>query len=499
VAAVSPRAEASGGSVLSGRLSHLAAWISRECLLVIAVALVAALWSLDWTGLFAADSWLTLLGGREVVQHGIPRHDSLAVISHGREWIDQQWLAQVVFYELYRIGGIGFLLRLNVLLFMVPPAVCLWAARRSGASAARILLVAVPALLLTRTFVRAQLFSQLLFVPLFLLLLRESRRPSRRVLLAFPILVLWANLHGAVVVGAALVAALGAWELWREGRRARTVTPAVVRAAALLVLPWLCVFATPYGFATAAYYRSTLHNPLLARYVTEWAAPTLLSLWGVLLFPLAFGAAVLVARRPGRLNGFEVAALAITLAGALMAVRSVLWFSYVCVVLVPRLLEDVWPARTPATLPRREHHFRVAATALSVALFLVVFAKPITTTKHQWPAGATEKVAQILAARPHARVLASEEYADWLLFRVPEARGRVAFDGRWEILSDDQLRSAIRYLVDPNPWTERLDRGYQVIVLDPMQHQKLDRALAARPDLRRVFLDDRVVVYERGA
>lgn len=495
MAAVSPRAEASSDGVLSGRLARAASWISRECLVLIVFALVATMWSLDLTGAIQADSWLTLLGGREITSHGIPRHDTLAVISHGREWIDQQWLSQVVFYELFRLGGMGLLLRLNLLLFMLPLGLALWAARRSGASPARILLVGIPALLLTGTFVRAQVLSQVLFVPLFLLLLRESRRPSRRVLLAFPILVLWANLHGAVVVGAALVAALGASELLREARTSRRVA----RPAALLVVPWLCLFATPYGLGTLGYYRATMHNPVLARYISEWMAPTLFSLWGMLFFPFAALAIFLVGRRLHLLNAFEVMALAITLSGALLAVRSVVWFSYVCVILVPRLLEDVWPTRIPASLPRREHLFRVAATGAAVGLFLVVFSKPITTTKHQWPDSATQEVGRILAAHPHARVLASEEYADWLLFRVPETRGRIAFDGRWEILTSTELQSVMRYLLLPNPWTERVDRGYRLIVLDPKQHGKLVRTLAARPDLQRVFLNDRVVIYERAA
>jgi hypothetical protein len=501
VAAVSPRAEASSDAVFSGRLARAASWASRECLVLIVFALVATMWSLDLTGAIQADSWLTLLGGREIMSHGIPRHDTLAVISHGREWIDQQWLSQVVFYELYRLGGMGLLLRLNLLLFMLPLALALWAARRSGASPARILVVGIPALLLTGTFVRAQVLSQVLFVPIFLLLLRESRRPSRRVLLAFPILVLWANLHGAVVVGAALVAALGASELLREVTRSRRLTPspATARAGVLLVLPWLCIFATPYGLGTVGYYRATMHNPLLARYVSEWMAPTLFSLWGMLFFPFAALAIFLAGRRLHLLNAFEVMALAITLVGALVAVRSVVWFSYVCVILVPRLLEDVWPTRLPESLPRREHLFRIAATGAAVALFLVVFGKPITTMKHQWPDSATQKVGAILAAHPHAKVLASEEYADWLLFRVPQARGRIAFDGRWEILTGAQLQDVMRYLLLPNPWTERVDRGYRLIVLDPKQHGKLVRTLAARPDLRRVFVNDRVVIYERTA
>jgi hypothetical protein len=497
VAAVSPRAEASPGGVLSGRLARVASWTSRETLVLIVFATIATIWSLDLTGAVQADTWLTLLGGREILAHGIPRHDALAVMSHGRDWIDQQWLAQLFFYEVYRLGGMGLLLRLNLVLFMLPLGLALWAARRSGASAARTLLVAIPALLLTGTFVRAQVLSELLFVPIFLLLVRESRRPSRRVLLVFPILVLWANLHGTVVVAAALVAALGATELLRALRTARRPTPALGRAAALLVLPWLCVLATPYGLEIATYYRSTMNNPLLARYVSEWAAPTLFSLWGMLFFPFAFAAVLLVGLRPRRLNAFELAGLAITLVSALLAVRSVVWFSFVCVILVPRLLEDVWPTRIPAVLPKREHVFRIAATAASVVLFLVVWGKPITTLKHQWPDSATAKVAQIMKAHPQAKVLASEEYADWLLFRVPEARGRIAFDGRWEILTHQQLQDAMRYLIDPNPYTLRLDRGYSLIVLDPKQHGKLVRTLAARPDLRRVFRDDRVVIYER--
>src|SRR5436309_1134676 len=83
--------------------------------------------------------------------------------------------------------------------------------------------------------VRAQIFSQLLFVPLFLLLRRESRRPSRRVLIVFPLLALWANLHGAVVVGVALVAALGATELLREARKPKRSARALARAGALIV------------------------------------------------------------------------------------------------------------------------------------------------------------------------------------------------------------------------------------------------------------------------
>src|SRR5262249_20637019 len=52
------------------------------------------------------DMWLAVAGGREVVEHGLPHHDTLAIWTHGREWVDQQWLAQLFYYGLYAAGGI---------------------------------------------------------------------------------------------------------------------------------------------------------------------------------------------------------------------------------------------------------------------------------------------------------------------------------------------------------------------------------------------------------
>src|SRR5581483_7885245 len=77
------------------------------------------------------------------------------------------------------------------------------AGARDGAGAAVVLAVvaAVPA---TFFVVRAQLFSLALFPVLAAILRDVARRPSRRIWLAPPLLALWANLHGGVLVGAAL-------------------------------------------------------------------------------------------------------------------------------------------------------------------------------------------------------------------------------------------------------------------------------------------------------
>ena len=70
---------------------------------VLAMLLVALLQLLPQQ--LQADSWLTLVSGREIVEHGLPSVDSLATWTQGSPWVDQQWLAQVILYGLTVAGG----------------------------------------------------------------------------------------------------------------------------------------------------------------------------------------------------------------------------------------------------------------------------------------------------------------------------------------------------------------------------------------------------------
>jgi hypothetical protein len=471
------------------RIVTLRAFFEREGLLAVVCGALVAFWALAAPYWLEADSWLTLLGGREIHERGIPRTDGLAVLTHGRQWIDQQWLAQVFFWDLTRLGGIRLDLLVTVALLVAPLVLAVRFARKRGASPISIVpLLALSALPLT-SFLRAQLFSQLLFVVLFALLARQSREPSRRVFLAFPLLVLWANLHGAVVVGAALVALLGACEL--AARRPS------LRAVALLVGPWPCLVATPYGLDTLRYYKATIANPVLRQTVTEWMSPTFTSRHGILLFLLACAGVALVVKRPRDLTRFELAALVLTLAGAMLAVRSIAWFAYACLMLLPPLREAARPAA--AREPSRLH--AVPALVMAVVALGAVVAIALTPTSkltRHWPPEAAAAVRQVTRDDPNARVLAANRYGDWLLYELPELRGRIAFDGRWELLTTEQATHVFDYFWQVGDW-QRLSDGYRVIVLDPKLQPDLVKTYDAHPGVRVLYRDDRFVVYDRGA
>ena len=81
------------------------------------------------------DTWLAIVGGREIIGHGLPHHDHLTVIASGRRWIDQQWLAHVVFYGLYKVGGLKLITFANAVSGLAAATAAAAFARRRGATA----------------------------------------------------------------------------------------------------------------------------------------------------------------------------------------------------------------------------------------------------------------------------------------------------------------------------------------------------------------------------
>jgi hypothetical protein len=441
------------------------------------------------------DGWLTLLGGR-IVAHGLPHHDTLTAWAQGANWVDQQWLAQLVFYGAFVLGGVKLTLLLNAALATVAFAIAVAAARLRGASASRVAVVAAVCLPIVAFAwpLRAQSLAYPLFVVLVWLLAEDAANPSRRVFLAFPLLALWANLHGSVVLAAALVALRGAtfaFQQLRAGREARAWLP---RSAALLVVPGLLIFASPYGFDLAGYYHRLLVNSSLTTYIIEWQ-PTAPKPVTAPFFAVAFGAVWLLGRSR-RLSGFERLTLLLTIAAALASVRSIAWFGFAAIVLLPRALEDVWPSPRSTRPPLVVVLAGVGALAAAVVLAAVVAVRPLSWLDRDWPPAAGNAVAHAAAADPSLRVVSSLRYADWLLFAEPQLAGRLAFDARLELLTEAQVKQVVKIANAIGESWRMTGPGGRLFVVDRKSEADLDRVQAGEPGARTLYLDDRIRVLQ---
>jgi hypothetical protein len=366
----------------------------------------------------APDTWLAVIAGHDVA-HGLPGVDRLTALSSGVRWVDQQWLSQIVFWEVYRLGGLGLIVLAGALVAGAGVIAAAAAARRRGGGMRTTVWVAVavmPAYLQPTMIARSQSLVYPLFVACVWLLVRDSLRPSSRVLLTLPLLALWANLHGSVLLGAALVSAHGILIV----RRRRPL------GTALAIGAWVCIFASPYAMQLPHYYRSTILNQSFGL-LTEWA-PTSLSLLTVPFFFVLFGGLYLLGRSKGRVTWTETAIVLLTATAALLAVRNIVWFALAALVILP---QAAMPLVRGGVAPR-SHLNRgcAAAGALVLGMSLVEFVAIGVST---FPAGVAA-AATSAAGSSDRPIFVSERYADWLLATEPPHPGRVAFESRFELL-----------------------------------------------------------------
>ena len=489
------RALPRGRFAFAGRLS----WVLNEAVLfpVIALYLISLTGSLPREIL--SDTWFVLLGGREVAHHGLPSHDVLTVWAHGRPWVDEQWLGQLVFYGLYAAGGIKLALFGHVLALGVAFVTAIAVARWRGASARSVCWISVPAffLLIWGSWnVRAQSLAFLLFVALVWLLVDDARSPSRRILFGVPLLVLWANVHGTAVTGALLVSVAGVcYGLSRRRQPLRTWVP---RTALMVVLPFPCVLASPYATSLPGYYHHVLSNPWFRNHIIEWQ-PTMLSIRTGPFYFLALLGIWLVGRCADRLLLTEKALLAVTLLLGFQTIRSIVWFTLVALMLLPSALDGVLkPNHLAARLPLLSRLLVLMSVVGTVVAFAVVAAKPTTWFEADYPKAALAAVARVEAADPHVRVFANQQYSDWLLLRRPELRGRIAYDVRFELLPQARLKQ----LTDARGLVEGWRRdvaSFRLFVLRGDAEHALGQALLRERGARQEYRGHGLLVVYRPA
>jgi hypothetical protein len=444
------------------------------------------------------DSWYAVLGGRIVANAGLPHRDTLTVMTLGRSWVDQQWLAHLGLYGLFSAGGWRLAGVATLLVYLAAFVVTAVGARRRGASDRSVAILLAVAFLtgLSNTVIRAQIFSYLLFALVLVLLLADARRPTRRVYLVLPLLVVWANIHGSVVVGAGLVALRGLTIAAGSVRPRRLVWTQFGRAALLVGLPWLCILVSTYGLSLPGYYKSVLDNSALAHSVTEWG-PTTLRDEPVFFVLLLFGL-WLSGRARTALTPFAQLALWSTAVLGLLAVRNNVWYALAAAAVLPAALDEVWsPGRG-----RRRKRLNLGLALAGLTVGVLALAQIASHDESWWLRGYPDRAlaAVTRAARqdPALRVFANERYADWLLFRDPSLAGRVAYDARFELLPARAFNTVIAFRSEHGVDWQAGVRGYGLLVLDPAGDAEAVALFQRQPGTRVLYRDGDVVVLRRG-
>lgn len=452
-------------------VKSLPRWFRPALLVVAAIALFAPF----TREISDFDFWWTLKSGQYIAgTHRLPApdpfayttpmaHDAYAGESVVRRFnLTFEWLAQLIFYGVYRVGGFGGIVLFRALLLTsccTLTGLIAWRRTEGFYRSLAAAFAAAAVLAIYSTSDRSFLFT-FFFLAATLAILEFRKR-----LWLLPVIALiWANCHGGfflqwIAVGA--YCAEAAWLRYRGRPRSGSATP----ERTLWIILAACVLASaanPNGYRVLQvlhYFRASfLQSKLL-----EWQAPIL---WPLTAFStLLFAAAGVLLWARNRVRPADWLLFTAFAAAALMAQRNTfligLWAPVVLVSYIP------WKRALPAMA-----HYAAAALLAVLGLGLARGnAFQFRAADWRFPAGAADFLLSHRVASPMFNTYELGGYLMWRLW----PQERVFIDGR--ALSESVFNDYARILynhsnADGGPTAqELLDRyGIQTIVMNGFEY-----------------------------
>ena len=317
-----------------------------------------------------------LASGRWMLEHReVLDHDVFSFTSGGAEWIDHEWLFQIIVAVLFDLGGAPALVIMRMLIVAALMLLLVRVGTTSGLDPPVALLLAAICVFAARPrfFLRPELFT-LLLLPLAMWLFARRRHTRWWPLPLALVIALGVNLHGAILVAPILIAVWFGGEVLEQVIQRNINRSAFISGAIGVAAAFLSPLLNPHGwliwtvpFRLAEMVRQPhIPNP-------EWIAPGPADA-PTLYLAMAFAAVALVLGSRSPKNWLTTAA---TAALALKHIRNIGLFF----VLLPQSVAAAlarWPMLAPGrTLSPARARVRIAVClALVAVLGVVALARP---------------------------------------------------------------------------------------------------------------------------
>jgi hypothetical protein len=181
-----------------------------------------------------------------------------------------------------------------------------------------------------------------------------------------------------------------------------------------------------------------------------------------------------------------------------LAIRGIPWFSLACLVLLPVAIGRRLEGRTPRLRRTFDGVLAFGAAAFLAIVVALSLARDDSWYESKWPSEAVSTVAAPVWDEPAIRVFATSRDADWLLFRIPELRGRLAYDVRFEIYDQATFERIVRFRGEQGDDWKSLADGYAILVFEtdqpPDSHAE---DFLSEPGARALYRDERITVIQR--
>lgn len=237
--------------------------------------LIVLIYSLSIHQIVDNDIFLHIKTGEYILENRVvPSEDIFSYTIAGRPWLNNQWLAQVIFYIIYSLFNFNGLIIFKATIICLAFLVMLFTfLRRNAYSWLYFLIAAVVVIASSGRFIERPENFTLLFTAVYLYIFHKQR--VLLPLIPF-IQALWVNMHGGFIIGLLLTALFVAGEVLEAGvpyfrRRLpegknHNLRPLFILMAAV----FFACFLNPFGYKLIFNTFQFAQNKVLRKFILEW-------------------------------------------------------------------------------------------------------------------------------------------------------------------------------------------------------------------------------------
>jgi hypothetical protein len=219
------------------------------------------------------DSYSHIAVGRWIMAHGaVPTSDPFSFSMHGAPWIAFEWLSEVICAAVYALSGwAGVVVLAAAAIALAVGLLTRFLLRELSPTPALLMVIAAVVLLAPHMLARPHVLTLPIMVAWAAALVRCMDRRAPPPYWALPMLVLWANLHGSVVLALGLIGPAVLEALLDEKR---SEWPRVLlRWLPFTALAVSACCLTPYGPDSLLMPLTTLGIGDALHWIAEWRPP----------------------------------------------------------------------------------------------------------------------------------------------------------------------------------------------------------------------------------
>jgi hypothetical protein len=223
------------------------------------------------------DLWGHLMFGKEIwASKTIPSVDMYSYTAFGAEWINHEWLSEVLMWQTFNLfGSSGLLIGKMIIGLITVSAISVISYNRKSHFISYGLVFVISIFIMSPGFMTRPQLATFLFTSLFFLVIHLYLEKRIDILWALPlIMILWVNSHGGFLIGAGILPIVVALEYVtclikkKDSNHLRNlILWTFITEVSMLI--------NPYGFNLLVFLYKTLS---LSRSISEWEAVSLFDL-----------------------------------------------------------------------------------------------------------------------------------------------------------------------------------------------------------------------------